>query len=166
MAEGTSKAREVLILIAGAALGAILVSLVSRGASKVPHEVRSLAALPVVEVNLAGSKKPLGSFVYAGSPRDQADAWLGYLTEPKKTLLRWKDAGDYPVFDVPPGWAAVWLDAEGKVLGSSDGNGARTNMVLPGQGVRQALILPKAEVPAAGTVIQVFERQALGANGQ
>gem|GEM_PF-4900557 len=112
--------------------------------------------LPTVEVRFGETE--MGTFGYARTAQDRADAWLQYVTNPKRVVMEWEAPGRFVLVDVPPGWAVVWVQSDGMVVGSAESPGSHTNLLLAPQMVTRAILVEKSRVPLAGSRVTVLVR--------
>lgn len=119
--------------------------------------------LPVAEVKVNGSS--LGDFLYAKDPRERTDAWIAWVTasgrgaRAQRVVLEWEEAGRFPVADVPPDMAVVWVAGDGTVVGSTVSPGSPTNLLVAPQPVLRALVVKKEEAPAAGGKVTLLVKR-------
>lgn len=126
--------------------------------------VREAVSLPTVEVTVDG--KSLGNFLYAKGTRDRTDAWLQWVTasgrgdRAQRVVMEMEEPCRFPMMDVPPDMAVVWVKADGAVLGSTVSPGSRTNLLIPPQVALRALMVEKELAPAAGGQVSVLVKVA------
>lgn len=111
------------------------------------------SALPEVEVKIGGASLRVQ---HARNDLEQSTAWMQWASgKPKATLLEWKDAGRWPLLDVPKGWVVAWV-GEGKVGEVRTPAETTPNTLIPEKPYRFALVVPAAQRPTGGQGVETI----------